>query len=73
MEEVADIYKTATAKQASKGSHEPGKPWTIAVQKRGERSTIDLLDDVFLNEPLTKELAEEKLKDKEAMLFNYGV
>ncbi len=72
MEEVAEIYKTATAKDASKGSHEPGKPWSIAVQKRGEGSIIDLLDDVQLYKSVTKELASEKLKEKEAMIYNYG-
>lgn len=73
MEEVADIYKNATATEASKSSHEPGKPWTKTINTKGENAFIDMLETVNLNNPLTKELAKEKLTERKAIYINYGV
>ena len=72
LEEVATIYKTATATEASKASHEPNKPWTITVKKRGEKALIDMLETIKLEEPLTKEIAKDRLKEREALIYNYG-
>lgn len=73
MQEVAEIYKNATATEASKASHEPDKPWAKTIKKKGENAFIDMLETVDLNRPLTKELAQEKLKERKAIYDNYGV
>jgi uncharacterized phage-associated protein len=72
LEEIAEIYKFATATEASKASHEPGKPWTITVKNKGEHSIINLFDTIKLNEPLTIDIVKEKLKEKVALNYNYG-
>ena len=72
MEEVAEIYKNATATEASLGSHEPGKPWTITVARNGQGAIIDMIDVVELREPLTKEMAQEMIREKRAFTYNYG-
>ncbi|MCL5020620.1 MAG: Panacea domain-containing protein [Bacteroidetes bacterium] len=72
LRDVADIYKTATPTEASKASHEPGKPWTTTVMAKGERAAIDMLETVPLEKPLTKEIAKDKLREYEALLYNYG-
>lgn len=72
LEEVATIYKTATATEASKASHEPNKPWTITVKMKGEKALIDLLETIELEKPLTKEIARDRLNERKALIYNYG-
>jgi hypothetical protein len=72
LKDVADIYKTATATEASKASHEPGKPWTITIKTKGELQEIDLVETLELDEPLTKEIARERLRERRAIIHNLG-
>lgn len=72
MEQVVDMYKEATATEASKASHEAGTPWALTVQKYGLGATINLLETLALNKPLTKEIAEEMLRERKALIYNYG-
>lgn len=72
LQQVADIYRDATATEASDASHERGTPWTITIAKKGERATIDLFETLELIKPLTREIAEERLKERQALIYNYG-
>lgn len=72
MEEVAEIYKNATATEASLGSHELGKPWTITVARKGKGAIIDMIDVIELRKPLTKEIVQEMMREKKAFAYNYG-
>jgi hypothetical protein len=72
MESVAFIYRNATPTEASMASHEPDKPWTITVEKKGEGAIIEMIETIRLNKPLTTEIASEKMREREAMIFNYG-
>ena len=57
--EVAEIYRDATATEASKASHEPGKPWSKT--SKGER--IDLAKAVKVPKALTEEEAREMMRE----------
>ena len=72
LEDVALIYKTSTATEASKASHEPGSPWSKTITTKGEKGIIDIIETVSLKKPLTKEIAKEKIKEREAIMNNYG-
>jgi uncharacterized phage-associated protein len=72
LKEVVDIYKNATPGQASRGSHEPDKPWTRAVLKHGrENVPIDYLDLIDKNTPVTREEAEEMIREAKAAYHTY--
>ncbi len=70
--EVAEIYRDSTATEASDASHEQGKPWTLTVKKHGQGATIDPIETLELIKPLTKETAKELLREREALIYNYG-
>ncbi len=72
MEDVAFMYKTTNATEASKASHEPDKPWTKTVKAKGKGSVIDYLETVPVKKPLTIEIAKEMMKERDALIYNYG-
>jgi uncharacterized phage-associated protein len=72
MEDIVTMYKDATATEASDASHEPGTPWAITVAKHGKGAIIDLIETLELEKPLTKEMAQERLREREAFIYNYG-
>ena len=59
LEEVAEIYRTATATEASEASHEPGKPWSKTPL--GER--IVFAKTVKLPKGISAEEAEEMVQE----------
>lgn len=71
LEEVAIIYKSATATEASEASHEPNTSWSKAMKDKGEGAVIDYIKYGNLKKPMTLELAKEMLKEREAMIYNY--
>jgi hypothetical protein len=71
MKEVADIYKTTSAKDASRASHEPGKPWTVTVARKGEGEFIDYLDLIDKKSKITRGEAAEKMKEMLAFQHNH--
>jgi len=74
LKQVADIYKTATPTEASKASHEPGTPWTITVQKCGDKegAIIDFLDFLDKKSPVTRDEAREMIEEMRAFQRNYS-
>ena len=60
LREVADIYKTATATEASIASHEKDKPWI----KTPEGQLIDLVETIKLKAAITKEEAREIMRER---------
>lgn len=72
LKEIVDIYKNATPGEASRGSHEPDKPWSQAVAKHGREGVpIDYLDLVNKKTPVTKEEAEEMIREAKAAYHTY--
>jgi uncharacterized phage-associated protein len=72
LKEVAEIYKYATATEASKASHEPGKPWTKTIKKYGrEGDVIDYTDQLTEKSPVSKQEATEMMEEMRAFLSNY--
>lgn len=72
MDDVAFIYKIATATEASKASHEPGKPWTKTVESKGKGAIIDYIEVIPVKKPLTIEIAKEMMRERDALIYNYG-
>lgn len=72
LDDIACIYKDSTATEASNASHEPGKPWTITVKMHGIGAMIDILETTKLKKPLTKDIAKEMMRERQALLHNYG-
>jgi len=59
LSEVAEIYREATATEASKASHEPGRPWS----KTSKGETIELPKAARIPKPLTEEEAREMIRE----------
>lgn len=72
LEEVAEIYKHATATQASAASHEPNAPWTKTVRTKGEGAKIILVDSVKLPKGVTREKILAKLSERRDFEANYS-
>lgn len=73
LEEVAFIYKTTTAKDASLASHEPNTPWERTVKMDGKEGTlIDFLKIVPDNVGIDKEEVRERMVELSAFIANYG-
>lgn len=72
LELIAEIYRDATPTEASKASHEPGKPWTKTIKMKGEKEVIDMVETVDLNAPITKDIARDRLRERNAFLYNLG-
>ena len=72
LKEIVDIYKNATPGEASRGSHEPDKPWSRAVAKHGREGVpIEYLDLVNKKTPVTKEEAKEMIRGAKAIYHTY--
>ncbi len=71
MKEVAEIYKNVSARDASRASHEPGMPWTITVERKGEGEFIDYLDLIDKKSKVTRGEAAEKMKEMLAFQHNH--
>lgn len=67
LKEVAEIYKTATATDASKASHEKDKPWV----KTPAGKVIDMVETIKLKAPITKEEAREIMREIAAFHRTY--
>jgi uncharacterized phage-associated protein len=65
--EVAEIYRHATATEASKASHEKDKPWI----KTPEGHVIDLVETIKLKAPISKEEAREMMRERAAFHRTY--
>ena len=72
LKEVADIYRYATATQASKASHEKDMPWTKTIIKKGEGAVIDYLDQLTNKSPVSKEEAREMMEEIVAFQKTYS-
>ncbi len=71
MGEVAEIYKYTTAKDAERASHEPGKPWTVTVKRKGQGAFIDYLDLITEKSKISKKEAAEKMEEMLAFQHNH--
>lgn len=71
MRDLAFIYKNVTAHDAEKASHEPGKPWTITVNRKGEGARIEYLDLIGKDSKLSREESKEKMEEILAFHKNY--
>lgn len=67
LKEVAEIYETATATEASKASHEKDKPWVRTPA--GE--VIDMVETIKLKASITKEEAREIMQEIAAFHRTY--
>lgn len=72
LNDIAFIYKDSTATEASEASHEPGKPWTITVKRHGVGAMIDIVETTKLDKPLTKDIAKDMMRERQALIHNYG-
>lgn len=67
MKEVAEIYKTATATDASRASHEIDKPWV----KTPPGKIIDMVETIKLKAAITKEEVREIMQEIAAFYKTY--
>lgn len=63
LEKLAFIYKDADAKTMSDISHEAEKPWEITKREKGLNAEINYLLAIDSDSPITREEAEENLRD----------
>ena len=63
LENLAFIYKDATAKTMSEISHEANKPWEITKRDKGLNARIDYLLALNADSPIDREEAKENLHD----------
>ena len=72
LKEVIEIYKFATATQASEASHERDMPWTKTVRLKGEGAIIEYLDQLTEKSPVSKEEAQEMMDEIHAFQKTYN-
>ena len=70
LEEVAFIYKDATAKQMTEVSHLPNAPWEKTVKEKGYDKIIDYLLAIDESSPYTVEEAQERLELQRELMAN---
>jgi uncharacterized phage-associated protein len=63
LEDLAFIYKNATATEMSDISHEADKPWEITKKEKGLYAEIDYLLAIKADSTVSREEAEENLFD----------
>jgi len=71
MGEIADMYKFTSAKDAAHASHEPGKPWTLTVKRKGLGAYIEYLDLITKKSKINRAEAAEKMSEMLAFQHNH--
>ena len=70
LEEVAFIFKEATASQMTKCTHLDTEPWSKTVKEKGYDKTIDYLLAVNKDTPFDEEEIKERFKLQKEMFHN---
>jgi uncharacterized phage-associated protein len=73
LERLAFIYKDANATTMSNISHEAERPWEITKREKGLNAEIDYLLVIDENSPITREEAEENLRDHFTILRVFDI
>ena len=73
LQNLAFIYRDATAKVMSDISHEAEKPWEITVKEKGTNAEIDYLLALDEKSPIDRDEAEENLQDLFAVLRAFDI
>jgi len=67
LEQLAYIYKDATADQMTEATHLKNSPWEITKNTKGLGKEIDIMLALDGETEITKEIAEERLKIHETL------
>ena len=73
LEKLAFFYKEANAKTMSDISHEAEKPWEITKREKGTNAEIDYLLAIDEKSPISREEAEENLRDHFAFIKAFDI
>lgn len=73
LDDLAFIYKDATATQMSDISHEKEKPWQITMDKLGLNAEIDYMLARGENSPISNEEAQQSLNEHFAIVNDLGL
>jgi len=73
LERLAYIFEDANAKTMSEISHESEKPWEITKKQKGLNAEIDYLLALDEESPISREEAEENLRDHFANLKAFDI
>jgi len=73
LENLVFIYQNETAATMSDISHEENRPWEITYNKSGKNSKIDYLLALGDDSLITREEAEENLKDHQFLSSQFNI
>jgi uncharacterized phage-associated protein len=73
LKNMVTMFKDCTAKDMTKVSHWKDEPWGIAKKQKGQNQPIDYLLKIGKDASISREAAEETLRDFFELLHNFSL
>lgn len=73
LENLAFVYKEARARDMMEVTHLPNEPWETTIKKSGQNAPIDYLLGIDDKAKVTKDEAEESLREHFEAVRNFGI
>ncbi len=73
LDELAFVYKEATASNMSEVTHLPKQPWDITRKEKGKNQLIDYLVSISEKSAIGLEDATDSLKEHFEVVHNFGI
>jgi uncharacterized phage-associated protein len=73
LEDLAYVYKEATASDMSEVTHLPKRPWDITIREKGKNQPIDYLVSICEESAVGLDEAADSLKEHFEVVRNFGI
>lgn len=73
LEDLAFVYKEATASDMSEVTHLPKQPWDITIREKGKNQPIDYLVSIGEESAVSMDHAADSLKEHFEVVRNFGI
>ena len=73
LDELAFVYKEATASDMSEVTHLPKQPWDITRKEKGKNQPIDYLVSISEESAVSLDDAADSLKEHFEVVHNFGI
>ncbi|MBN2186537.1 MAG: SocA family protein [Dehalococcoidia bacterium] len=73
LENLAFMYKEATANDMSEITHLPKRPWDITIREKGKNKPIDYLVSISEESAVSLDHATDTLKEHLEVVHNFGI
>lgn len=73
LDNLAFVYKEATASDMSEVTHLPKQPWDITRKEKGKNQPIDYLGSIGEESAVSRDDAADSLKEHFEVVHNFGI